>query len=263
MGTNIVVSGSAVTSTLNLVLNDYATNNAIVVNNSGLSYNAADGSLTVRKNVGGVQESAIAGFSFRPDSEVLEFGYTMTGMTNNGSLYPFMGMFVQSADGGMMRFVWAEAGDELRLLTKNHDQSRLALTDIVGTGLGGVQGWVPFGAPSGYYTFSKPDYRLSVRVRIDGYNMSVWFKTGTDTEWKGIQFDDGTNTINVYDRYNQDTHLGMAMGDDSNRRINYLGELYSLDEQCVFGISARRDASNDNVNVANFSDIWFNITQKA
>ena len=263
MGTNIVISGSAVTSTLNLVLKDYATNNAIVVNNSGLSYNAADGSLTVRKNVGGVQESAIAGFSFRPDSEVLEFGYTMTGMTNNGSLYPFMGMFVQSADGGIMRFVWAEAGDELRLLTKNHDQSRLALTDIAGGGLGGVQGWLPFGAPSGYYTFSKADYRLSVRVRIDGYNMSVWFKTGTDTEWKGVQFDDGTNTINVYDRYNQDTHLAMAMGDDSNRRINYLGELYSLDEQCVFGISARRDVSNDNVNVANFSDIWFNITQKA
>ena len=93
--------------------------------------------------------------------------------------------------------------------------------------------------------------------------MSIWFKTGTDTEWKGIQLDDGTNTLNVYDRYNQDTHLGMAMGDDSNRRINYLGELYSLDEQCVFGISARRDVSNDNVNVANFSDIWFNITQKA
>ncbi len=266
-GTAVAVSGNAANKTLDIALDAYVTADPVYVGNNKFDYNAgllynSDGSYSVRTGEWNPQENAISGITFRPDKEILEFGWTLTGMnTRSGAgLYPFMGMFVSDLTGGMMRFVWAEAGDELRLLTTDHNNCRLALTDIEGGGLGGVQGWLPFGVPSGYYCFDKADYKLTAKVRIDGYNLSVWFKTGNDTEWKAVQFDDGTNTINVYDRFNVDTTLGMSNRDYN--RLDFIDELYALDKECVFGISARRDSGDASINPAQFSDIWFTITDK-
>ena len=274
MGTTLVTSGNAAQTTLDLKLSDYVTKDAVVVNEKGLIFNEADGSLDIYKNIGKAQESALANISFVPKNEVLEFGYTMTGMTNRpGSvafLYPFMGMFVQDKDGGMMRFAWGEAGDEIRLMTKDHDNSRVALTekprDNNDQNGGGVKGWEPFGAPSGYYCFDAANYKLTVKVRLDGYDLSVKFKVfkdGKDTDWINVKFDNDATTLNIYDWYNKDTNVALVMLREQNTRKTFVNELYSLDKECVFGISARRDASSTDVNMAHFADIWYSITEKS
>lgn len=263
MGTTLVASGNATTVNQDIKLVDYVTKDSVAVSEKGLAYNAADGSYDINKNVGYEQENAINNISFRPDSEILEFGFTLTGMTKRAAAggYPFMGMFVRDSAGGMMRIAWAEAGDELRMMSADHWKSRVALTEKVGTGLGGVQGWVPFGVPSGYYTFDKPDYKLTVKIRLDGYNLSIQFKTGNSTEWKSVEFDNGT-TLQIYDYYNQDTNLALIGDGETNKRNNFVNELYELDKDCVFGISARRDVITADDNVAHFADIWYNIIEK-
>ena len=162
-------------------------------------------------------------------------------------------MFVKSADGGMWRIAWCNAGDQMAQMPAD-DLARYSVTETRNP-------WDPFGVPSGWYTFDKEaNYKLTVKVTIDGYNAKVAFKTGEETEWKYVAFDNG-DTLNIYDFWNKDTS-DKNMFSPIKNRIEYLDTLYKLDQECQFGISVRRDGSDNDVNNVKMSDIWYNITAK-
>ena len=243
-------------ATVDVKLNSLASVGAIGINNGGLTDNG-DGTYSVQKVVGGTQENAMKNVSFVPGNEILEFGFTVTGLTTRGDaaggLYPFIGMFVKSADGGMWRITWCNAGDQMAQMPAD-DIARYAVTDTRNP-------WDPFGQPSGNYCFDEPNnYKLTVKIQLDGYNVKVFFKTGEETEWKNVAFDNG-DTMNIYDFWNQET-TNKSMFNGIKNRSEYLNTLYKLDQECRFGISVRRDAADNDVNPVKMSDIWYNITAK-
>ena len=241
-------------ATADIKLTALASMGATAVNGGGLTDNG-DGTYVIKKTERETKENAMKNVTFVPEKEILEFGWTLTGMTNNADhLCPFIGMFVKSADGGVWRITWANAGDQLVQMPKD-DLARYAMTETRNL-------WEPFGAPSQWYTYNKPNYKLTTKVTIDGYNVKVAFKTGESTEWKYVEFDNG-DTFNIYEFWNKPTNAKNEFPGTKNRD-EYLDQLYKLNQECQFGISARRDSSSEDstVNVAKFSDIWYNITAK-
>ncbi|MGN1093448.1 MAG: hypothetical protein ACI4SC_00520, partial [Candidatus Neoclostridium sp.] len=242
-------------ATVDVKLNSIASVGAIAVTGGGSTDNG-DGTYSVKKLVGGTQENAMKNVSFVPNNEILEFGFTITGITQRGDenngLYPFIGMFVKSADGGIWRITWCNAGDQMAQMPLD-DVARYAVTDTRNP-------WDPFGSASGWYTFARPNYKLTVKIQLDGYNVKVFFKTGEETEWKNVAFDNG-DTMNIYDFWNQET-TNKAMFNNLKNRKEYLDTLYKPDQECQFGISIRRDAADNDVNPIKMSDIWYNITAK-
>lgn len=269
-----ITSGLSTTFTQDIVLDGFAVADNTAITNKGLIYNAETNTFGIQNAEWPTQETAVSNITFKPSEEVLEFGYTITGMTtrSGNGRYPWIGMVVKNADGdgGALRFVNCNAGDELSIMTGTDDfLSRAAVTEKTGGGEGGVCGWEPFGNATGYYCFDHADYKVSMKVRIDGYSLSAWAKAGEMADYVQIKFfinGADTTVINVYDFYNQDTFLSMRPDWDANYgpRKNFVGGLYSLDKECVFGLSERFDAgteSSPNAG-AKFSDVWFNVTAK-
>ena len=243
-------------ATVDVKLNALASIGATGVTSGGMTDNG-DGTYSVKRTEGNTQENAMKNVTFVPQNEILELGFTITGLTQKGDsaggLYPFIGMFVKSADGGMWRVAWCNAGDQMAQMPAD-DLARYCVTETRNP-------WDPFGVPSGWYTFDKEaNYKLTVKVTIDGYNAKVAFKTGEETEWKYVAFDNG-DTLNIYDFWNKDTSDNKMFSPIKNR-IEYLDTLYKLDQECQFGISVRRDGSDNDVNNVKMSDIWYNITAK-
>ena len=242
-------------ATVDVKLNALASVGAVGVTSGGMTDNG-DGTYSVKRTEWNSQENAMKNVTFVPQNEILELGFTITGITQRGDsaggLYPFIGMFVKSADGGMWRIAWCNAGDQMAQMPAD-DLARYCVTETRNP-------WDPFGGASGWYTFDKPNYKLTVKVTIDGYNAKVAFKTGEETEWKYVAFDNG-DTLNIYDFWNKDTSEKNMFSPIKNR-IEYLDTLYKLDQECQFGISVRRDGSDNDVNNVKMSDIWYNVTAK-
>ncbi len=243
-------------ATVDVKLNALASIGATGVTSGGMTDNG-DGTYSVKRTEWNTQENAMKNVTFVPQNEILELGFTITGLTQKGDsaggLYPFIGMFVKSADGGMWRIAWCNAGDQMAQMPAD-DLARYCVTETRNP-------WDPFGVPSGWYTFDKEaNYKLTVKVTIDGYNAKVAFKTGEETEWKYVAFDNG-DTLNIYDFWNKDTS-DKKMFSPIKNRIEYLDTLYKLDQECQFGISVRRDGSDNDVNNVKMSDIWYNVTAK-
>ena len=242
-------------ATVDVKLNALASVGAVGVTSGGMTDNG-DGTYSVKRTEWNSQENAMKNVTFVPQNEILELGFTITGITQRGDsaggLYPFIGMFVKSADGGMWRIAWCNAGDQMAQMPAD-DLARYCVTETRNP-------WDPFGAPSGWYTFDKANYKLTVKVTIDGYNAKVAFKTGEETEWKYVAFDNG-DTLNIYDFWNKDTS-DKNMFSPINNRSAYLDTLYKLDQECQFGISVRRDGSDNDVNNVKMSDIWYNVAAK-
>lgn len=210
-----------------------------------------DGSLLTNINQGGTQETAMSDITFIPSSQVLTFGYTVTGITESGNAgnrtFIMPGMFVTD-NNNFMRVVNKDAGDVLCFMAKDDYVSRMEVQD--------GNAWEPFGIPTGYYTFSKPDYRLTVKFVLSDYNLQMYVKIGTEDQWRTVFGAD--NAFNIYNRYETGTAINKKPGTD------YIDTLYSTDRECKFGISMRRDiVENKEVNVAQFSDIWYTIEDKA
>ena len=242
-------------ATVDVKLNALASIGATGVTSGGMTDNG-DGTYSVKRTEWNTQENAMKNVTFVPQNEILELGFTITGLTqigdSAGGLFPFIGMFVKSADGGMWRIAWCNAGDQMAQMPAD-DLARYCVTETRNP-------WDPFGAPSGWYTFNKPNYKLTVKVTIDGYNAKVAFKTGEETEWKYVAFDNG-DTLNIYDFWNKDTS-DKKMFSPIKNRIEYLNTLYKLDQECRFGISVRRDGKDNDVNNIKMSDIWYNVTDR-
>lgn len=210
-----------------------------------------DGSLLTNINQGGTQETAMSDITFIPSSQVLTFGYTVTGITEGGNsgsrTFIMPGMFVTD-NNNFMRVVNMEAGDVLCFMAKDDYTSRMKVQDS--------EPWIPFGSATGYYTFVKPDYRLTVKFVLSDYNLQMYVKIGTEDQWRTVFGAD--NAFNIYNRYETGTAVNGNPGTD------YINTLYSTDRECKFGISMRRDiVENKEVNVAQFSDIWYTIEDKA
>lgn len=210
-----------------------------------------DGSLLTNINQGGTQETAMSDITFIPSSQVLTFGYTVTGITEGGNsgsrTFIMPGMFVTD-NNNFMRVVNMEAGDVLCFMARDDYTSRMKVQDS--------NPWEPFGIPTGYYTFVKPDYRLTVKFVLSDYNLQMYVKIGTEDQWRTVFGAD--NAFNIYNRYETGTAVNGNPGTD------YIDTLYSTDRECKFGISMRRDiVENKEVNVAQFSDIWYTIEDKA
>ena len=220
------------------------------VTNGGLLVQE-DGSLLTNINQGRTQETAMSDITFIPSSQVLTFGYTVTGITEGGNAgnrtFIMPGMFVTD-NTNFMRVVNMEAGDVLCFMAKDDYTSRMKVQDS--------DPWVPFGSATGYYTFVKPDYRLTVKFVLSDYNLQMYVKIGTEDQWRTVFGAD--NAFNIYNRYETGTAVNGNPGTD------YIDTLYSTDRECKFGISMRRDiVENQEVNVAQFSDIWYTIEDKA
>ena len=119
--------------------------------------------------------------------------------------------------------------------------------------------WKPFGAPTGYYTFGKVinevSYKLTMKIVVDGHKVEMYAKVANDTSWRTIYGADSQYDVEA--RYMNNTcQLGGAGS-------SYVDTLYGVNEDCRFGISIRRDKSDDDKNIAKFSNIWYTIEDRA
>lgn len=217
------------------------------VTSTGLTAEA-DGSLTT-KNESNTHETAFTGVTFNPTKQKLTISYTLTGMSkrNEEGHYAMPGMFVMDGSGNVMRIVNINAGDVIMLMAKDDYQSRMYFQS--------TDSYKPFGIPTGYYTFDKANYKLTMKIVVDGYKVEMYAKVADDTSWKTIYGAD--SQFDVYDRYaNNNCQFGAAGS-------AFVDTLYGINEDCRFGISMRRDKADDSVNLAKFSNIWYTIEDRA
>lgn len=209
-----------------------------------------DASLTTKKNESGTHETAMTGVTFNPAKQKLTFSYTLTGMnTKTASVghYAMPGMFVMDKYGNVMRIALVEAGDQLMLMAKDDYNSRMFFQH--------PEPWKPFGAPTGYYTFDKENYKLTMKIVVDGHKIEMYAKIANETNWRTVYGADSQYDVEA--RYMNNTcQLGGAGS-------SYVDTLYGANEDCRFGISMRRDSANDDLNVAKFSNIWYTIEDRA
>lgn len=219
------------------------------VTHSGLIV-GADASLTTKKNEGGTHETAMTGVTFNPAKQKLTFSYTLTGMTtreDSKGHYALPGMFVMDKNDNVTRIVLAGAGDQLMLMAKDDYNSRMFFQR--------PEQWIPFGVPTGYYGFDKENYKLTIKVVVDGRKIEMYAKIAEETNWKTIYGAD--KQFDIEDRYaNNDCNMGKPGSD-------FVDTLHNVNYECRFGISMRRDSANDDLNVAKFSNIWYTIEDRA
>ena len=204
-----------------------------------------DGSLK-RRAVTSTHESALSGITFKPATQKLTFSYTLTNMLDNGTGWPMAGMFVKDSSNNMMRVLLVSEGDQL-MLTATHDyESRIFFQD--------KNVWEPFGIPTSYYTYKKggADYKLTMKVVIDGHKLEMYAKIGTGTNWITIYGAD--NKFDVDARYTSGTCTGGA-------GTNYIGTLFDVNKDCSFGVSFRNDTTDKNMGI--YSNIWYTIEDRA
>lgn len=204
-----------------------------------------DGSLK-RRAVTSTHESALSGITFKPATQKLTFSYTLTNMLDNGTGWPMAGMFVKDSSNNMMRVLLVSAGDQL-MLTATHDyESRIFFqTD---------NPWDIFGKPTGYYTYEKggANYKLTMKVVIDGHKLEMYAKIGTRTNWITIYGAD--NKFDVDARFTSGTCTGGA-------GTNYIDTLFDVNKDCSFGVSFRNDTTDKNMGI--YSNIWYTIEDRA
>lgn len=209
-----------------------------------------DASLTTKKNESGTHETAMTGVTFNPAKQKLTFSYTLTGMnTKTASVghYAMPGMFVMDKYGNVMRIALVEAGDQLMLMAKDDYNSRMFFQH--------PEPWKPFGAPTGYYTFDKENYKLTMKIVVDGHKIEMYAKIANETNWRTVYGADSQYDVEA--RYMNNTcQLGGAGS-------SYVDTLYGANEDCRFGISMRRDKADDDKNIAKFSNIWYTIEDRA
>lgn len=202
-----------------------------------------DGSLK-RRAVTSTHESALSGITFKPATQKLTFSYTLTNMPDKGTGWPMAGMFVKDSSNNMMRVLLVAAGDQL-MLTAAHDYySRIFFqTD---------NPWDIFGKPTGYYTYEKggANYKLTMKVVIDGHKLEMYAKTGTN--WITIYGAD--NKFDVDARFTSGTCTGGA-------GTNYIDTLFDVNKDCSFGVSFRNDTTDKNMGI--YSNIWYTIEDRA
>ena len=204
-----------------------------------------DGSLK-RRAVTSTHESALSGITFKPATQKLTFSYTLTNMPDKGTGWPMAGMFVKDSSNNMMRVLLVSAGDQL-MLTATHDyESRIFFQD--------KNQWEPFGKPTSYYTYEKggADYKLTMKVVIDGHKLEMYAKIGTGTNWITIYGAD--NKFDVDARFTSGTCTGGA-------GTNYIDTLFDVNKDCSFGVSFRNDTTDKNMGI--YSNIWYTIEDRA
>lgn len=204
-----------------------------------------DGSLK-RRAVTSTHESALSGITFKPATQKLTFSYTLTNMLDNGTGWPMAGMFVKDSSNNMMRVLLVSEGDQL-MLTATHDyNSRIFFQD--------KDVYQPFGIPTNYYTYKKggANYKLTMKVVIDGHKLEMYAKTGTGTNWITIYGAD--NKFDVDARFTSGTCTGGA-------GTNYIDTLFDVNKDCSFGVSFRNDTTDKNMGI--YSNIWYTIEDRA
>lgn len=204
-----------------------------------------DGSLK-RRAVTSTHESALSGITFKPATQKLTFSYTLTNMLDNGTGWPMAGMFVKDSSNNMMRVLLVSAGDQL-MLTATHDyESRIFFQT--------ENPWDIFGKPTGYYTYEKggANYKLTMKVVIDGHKLEMYAKIGTGTNWITIYGAD--NKFDVDARFTSGTCTGGA-------GTNYIDTLFDVNKDCSFGVSFRNDTTDKNMGI--YSNIWYTIEDRA
>lgn len=140
-------------------------------------------------------------------------------------------------------------GDQASFLSANDWYSRYGVTDKpweVWKG-GFLPGQTKANANGKGTYLEDAKINLTVKVRIDGYNISMWIK-GTNHyvqaqsgEWKDFSSENWVTcyeNVNIYDRYNTDN-----ITNDGRKGTESLKELYTLDGECYFGISHRNDTA--------------------
>lgn len=204
-----------------------------------------DGSLK-RRAVTSTHESALSGITFKPATQKLTFSYTLTNMPDKGTGWPMAGMFVKDSSNNMMRVLLVAAGDQL-MLTAAHDYySRIFFQT--------ENPWEPFGQPTSWYTYEKggADYKLTMKVVIDGHKLEMYAKTGTGTNWITIYGAD--NKFDVDARFTSGACTGGA-------GTNYIDTLFDVNKDCSFGVSFRNDTTDKNMGI--YSNIWYTIEDRA
>ena len=204
-----------------------------------------DGSLK-RRAVTTTHESALSGITFKPATQKLTFSYTLTNMPDKGTGWPMAGMFVKDSSNNMMRVLLVAAGDQL-MLTATHDYNSRIFFQAENM-------WDPFGIPTNYYTYEKggANYKLTMKVVIDGHKLEMYAKTGTGTNWITIYGAD--NKFDVDARFTSGTCTGGAGTD-------YIDTLFDVNKDCSFGVSFRNDTTDKNMGI--YSNIWYTIEDRA
>lgn len=241
-----VTAGEAEAVTLNFTVDRNSERQYEVISNGGLIFNEEDGSLNRNPNQGWVTESAIAGVTFKPSTQILEFNYTMTGMTQH-SHYPFLGMFITDGS-GMYRICCVDAGDVLQMMTTNHD-ARLYY------GENPAEPWHSFGGKTDYYNWqAHKDYvangkfHMEFKWIVDGYKFTLKFRSSMSLE-------KNQDWITVFENVDMKAYM------EANKP-EIAGGIYGLDADCKFGISCRIDKSDPSINPAKFTNISYSVTNK-
>lgn len=104
------------------------------------------------------------------------------------------------------------------------------------------------------YTYEKggANYKLTMKVVIDGHKLEMYAKTGTGTNWITIYGAD--NKFDVDARFTSGTCTGGAGTD-------YIDTLFDVNKDCSFGVSFRNDTTDKNMGI--YSNIWYTIEDRA
>lgn len=253
-----VVSGEGNVARYDALLCESVASKNSVFRNGGLVYDPDKDAFRINPANYAQQDTVVGGVTFVPDQETLEFGYTVTGMKVSDAesyYYPFLGMLVCDNAGGIMRYVNRDDGRNIGFMLASDFGSRSVIS---------FQGDAkPFATASGDYSWSndKPwiqtgSYELEVRIKLEGYLLSVWIRTGeskkTGQEW--ISVFSGEKAIDVYSWYDSDEPVNYGV------RRDHLNTLYDQTKPCRFGITARIDKGHKNDVV--FSGIWYKISKR-
>ncbi len=261
--TQVEITGAA--TDVNIVLNEKDKEFYKNISGSGIvKAENADELETVPGNAG-TTDTAFTKQTFVPNKQILEMQYTLTGNIS-AVKYPWIGFFVGD-NKNVGRVVIASCGDQVWFLAQNDWFSRLGANEQPWTLWKGgfLAGQTKDRAPNGVGVYDKDaKINLSIKVRIDGYKISMWvkgnnyYRLANTGEWNDLKFEDWTlcfENLNIYDRYNTD---GLAANAGSTAK-SHVDTLYKLDQNCYFGLSHRQD------NVKNdykFTNIAYTITDR-
>ena len=230
---------------------------------------------------GSTQDMAIRDKYFVPSAQKLEFQWTVTNVSDQDN-WPVLGFFVKdTVTGGIMRFAWASAGDQVLMTTKDDYQGRLFMTN--------ANPWEWFGnncvlkdaggnkiAGDTYYTWQPSktyhdSFELTVKVVLDGYKLSVYCQTSLTKEYDPNAWATIDENFDVYERYdtatggfqNNTVEAYLSKINDATGNKQWKDDFYSVDNSCQFGITARMDMRGDMVNNRPiFSNVSYTITDK-
>lgn len=234
---------------------------------SGMSANLLENGSVQAKPIAGTNSYVqLPDVTFMPGTQTLTFGYTLTGMNQLGvhgnTLNTAIGFCIgevedQTKGGGYNLFAAysAPCPTPATRIAPNASQivDRAGINTITAKIVADAD-WTDGKLLN--WNSSHVNQKYDFKWIINGYTVNLYIKMNQGSQW--ITVFEGRN---LYSIYNGEVDLETNDTAGAVQKLEYLNALYSLEKECNFGVTIRRDSSgtNNGINVCNVSNVWYNI----